>query len=88
MVRKFRELETTLAVTSNSSYHRCVLQLLVIANVVPSSLILPTMIEVIRSSETSHQTRTARRHIPEDDTLHSHRSENLTSYIVLSGCVL
>jgi hypothetical protein len=32
------------------------------------------------SFETSVPTRTTRRHIPEDDILHSHRHENLRSY--------
>jgi hypothetical protein len=37
--------------------------------------------EAICSSETSGATqRTTRRHIPEDYTLHNHRSENLKSY--------
>jgi hypothetical protein len=36
--------------------------------------------EAIRSSETSLYTRSTRRHIPEDDILHSHRRENLKSY--------
>jgi hypothetical protein len=37
--------------------------------------------EAIRSSETSGATqRTALRHIPEDDTLHNHRCENLKYY--------
>jgi hypothetical protein len=34
-----------------------------------------------RSSETSLHTRSARRHIPEDGILHSHRRENLKSYM-------
>jgi hypothetical protein len=39
--------------------------------------------EAISSSETSGPTqRTTRRHIPEDDTLHNHRCENLKSYTV------
>jgi chromosomal replication initiation ATPase DnaA len=39
-------------------------------------------VEAICSSETSVETqRTTRRHIPEDDTLHNHRCENLKSYI-------
>jgi hypothetical protein len=39
--------------------------------------------EAIRSSETSGTNlRTTRRHIPEDDTLHNHRCENLKSYDV------
>jgi hypothetical protein len=38
------------------------------------------------SSETSVETRrTTRRHIPEDDTLHNHRCENLKSYKVIRG---
>jgi hypothetical protein len=38
--------------------------------------------EAICSSRTSVDTqRTTRRHIPEDDTLHNHRCENLKSYI-------
>jgi hypothetical protein len=37
--------------------------------------------EAICSSEMSVATQqTTRRHIPEDDTLHNHRSENLKSY--------
>jgi hypothetical protein len=40
-----------------------------------------TEIEMIRSSETAVHTRSTRRHIPEDDNLHSHRCENLESYI-------
>jgi hypothetical protein len=58
------------------------LRLLVAANVVPSSLILVTlMMAVIRPSETSVLTRSTRRHIPDDGILHSHRRENLKSYI-------
>jgi hypothetical protein len=41
-------------------------------------------IEAIRSSEMSVQsTRSTRRHIPEDDILHSHRRENLKSYTIM-----
>jgi hypothetical protein len=47
------------------------LQLLVTANFVPSSLILFTlMMEAIRSSETSVLARAARHHIAEDSILH------------------
>jgi hypothetical protein len=37
------------------------------------------------SSETSVPTRNTRRHIPEDDILHSHRRDNLKSYITGSS---
>jgi hypothetical protein len=35
--------------------------------------------------ETSALTRATRRHIPEDGILHSHRRENVNSYIALTG---
>jgi hypothetical protein len=51
-------------------------------NVVPSSLILVTLImEVLRLSETSVITRATRRNIVGDCILHSHHRENLKSYI-------
>jgi hypothetical protein len=46
------------------------------------------MKEVLSSSETSVLTRATRRHFPEDDILHSHRRENLKSYIALTGWTL
>jgi hypothetical protein len=60
---------------------RDVLQLLLNANVVPSSLILFTlMMLAIHSSETSVPSRATWRRIPEDGTLHRHRCGNLKSY--------
>jgi hypothetical protein len=56
---------------------------------VPSWPILVTlMMEALRSSETSVLTRTTRCIIPEDGILHSHRRENLRSYIALTGWAL
>jgi hypothetical protein len=52
---------------------------LIFAELISSAL----KMEAICSSETSVETgRTARRHNPEDDTLHNHRGENLKSYKV------
>jgi hypothetical protein len=66
-----------------TSFLRSILRLLVTANAVPSLPILSTlMMEAIRSSETSIFTRTVRRNIPGGGFLHSHRRENLKSYII------
>jgi hypothetical protein len=77
-VARIGELGTALGVTSNIL--RSVRRLLVMANV-PSSPILTTlMMEALRSSETSGDTRATRRNIQEDGILHNHRRENLKSY--------
>jgi hypothetical protein len=41
-----------------------------------------------RSSEMSGLKRATRRHITEDGIIHSHSSENLKSYIALTGSAL
>jgi hypothetical protein len=69
--------------------NRYVLQLLVTANFVPSSLIIFTlMMEKIHSPEKSVLTRATQRYIPEGCILHTHRRENLKSYRALTGWAL
>jgi hypothetical protein len=91
-ITRIGELRTTLVVTRYRRklvFLRSVRRLLVTARVVPSSPILVTLMkEAVSSSETSVLTKATRRNIPGDTILHSHRRENLKSYIALTGWTL
>jgi hypothetical protein len=78
------ELGTTLIVTRNRStlQRNSIPRLLVTDNIPSLPILLTLMIEMICSSETSILTSSTRRNIPEDDIFHSHRPENLKSYII------
>jgi hypothetical protein len=83
-VTRIGELGTTLAF-----FLRSVRRLLVTASVVPNSPILVTLMkQALISSETSVLTRATRRNIPEDTILHSHRRDNLKSYIATDYVLL
>jgi hypothetical protein len=91
LVRTDVSEEPTYAAKKNQVwvFLRSVRRLLAAACVVLSYPIFVTLIkEAPGSSETSVLTRATRRNIPEDIILHSHRRENLKSYIALTGWTL
>jgi hypothetical protein len=54
----------------------------VTANVLSPSILVTLMMEALRSFETPVITRVALRNIPEDAIFHSHRRENLKSFML------
>jgi hypothetical protein len=58
---------------------------LVRTDVAEEPILVTLMMDSPSSSETPVLTRATRRNIPEDTILHSHRRENLKSYIALTG---
>jgi hypothetical protein len=84
MSRRVALVRTDVSEEPISSFIRVtsVRRLLVAASVVPSSPILVTLMKDAPDfPETSVLTRATLRNIPEDPILHSHRRENLKSYI-------
>jgi hypothetical protein len=79
-----REIPSDNRIVTVITFLRSVRRLLVTAEVPSSSILVTLVMEALRSSGTSVYVRATRRNIPVDGIVHSHRRENLKSYIALT----
>jgi hypothetical protein len=88
MLRRVALVRTDVSEECYSAFLRSVSRLLLTAIVVLSSPSLVTLMMEALGSSASVLTRATLRNIPDDNFLHSHRLENLKSYIALTGWAL